>query len=93
MDKKYYVRFGVLFIITLCILYAIIWGKTGILKYFQIKKDITAEKIAILELENKIKNLEENIKNFKKNSVELEKYARQDLQMGEKDEVVYLVDK
>jgi cell division protein FtsB len=66
MNIKYYVRFFIIFIIVISIIYAIFWGKTGFLKYREIKKEINTERVTVLELEKKILDLESNIKKLKK---------------------------
>ncbi|KKP24865.1 MAG: hypothetical protein SZ59_C0001G0183 [candidate division TM6 bacterium GW2011_GWF2_28_16] len=93
MDKKLIVRSLIIIIFGVFVIYAIFLGQTGLGKYLNLKKEIDTEKKSVKELENKISKIENDINKFKQNSFEVEKTARLDLQMGEKDEVVYLLDK
>lgn len=93
MEKRLIVRSLVIVVLGVLIIYAIFWGKTGLGKYLKLKKEINTEKKSVKELENKISKIENDIEKFKQNSFEVEKTARLDLAMGEKDEVVYLLDK
>ncbi len=93
MNKKTFVR---LFIVALVLVFMVdtfFRGKSGYLKYFKLKKDMSLKKRSIEKLNKKIVKIKKDIKHINNDPFEIEKSARLDLQMGEKDEVVYLLDK
>lgn len=79
------VCFGVYFFQT------IIFGQRGIKKYLELKNEINFEKNKILKVENKIKKFQEKIDDWQRGDFELEKVAREELQMGLADEKVYIL--
>jgi cell division protein FtsB len=70
-----------------------IFGRMGIKSYFDKKKDLDTQISKISELEVKIENLNDEITRWKKDDFELEKMAREELQMGYPDEKVYILPK
>jgi cell division protein FtsB len=90
-DKKFIVRATIL---TLLIGYfggSLIFGNNGILRYFAVKKEIVHQKYKVVKLKSKIEELNTKIALWGQNDFELEKMAREELQMGYPDEKVYLL--
>lgn len=85
------VRYSILTAIVIVFLYTAFFSSFGINSYFKIKYEIDVENQKIVKLEKNIKKIEKSIKNLSKNGFELEKLARQDLQMGSQGETVYLL--
>lgn len=82
-----------LFFITLCTLLGcyIVFSKRGIREYLHIKDDIDKTKQNIVTMEATIESLKEKIVAWKKEDFEQEKLARQELNMGFTNELVYKV--
>ncbi len=91
MKMKFFVRF--LLVVGLVFLFAktFFFSDQGFVKYVRLKKEISSEEIKIARLENKIKNIEINMSKFLEDDFELQKIAREDLQMGFEGEKVYLM--
>jgi cell division protein FtsB len=93
MEMKFFVRIIILMFFSFVYLKSIIFGTQGIRRYFEIKNEIEIEKTKILNNENKIKNLKVQIDRWLNDDFELEKMAREELQMGYANERVYLIKK
>lgn len=91
MERHLLVRYIILWVFVGIYLNTLFVGSSGINKYLQIKADIKLESLKISKLENKIKKLDKNIKKYMQNGFELERFAREDLLMGEQEETVYLL--
>ncbi|MCK4651128.1 septum formation initiator family protein [Candidatus Babeliales bacterium] len=91
MKFKIIIRTLILFVACLFFVKFIIWGNLGIVNYFDNKKKIELEKNKIVKLEQKIKILKGDIEEFLGDDFELQRMAREDLQMGFVDEKVYLL--
>ena len=68
----------------------VIFSDTGMIQYWRLKKELIGKQNKITCLEHKIKDLEKDIKLFLADDFEIERIARQDLQMGLSHEQVYL---
>jgi len=75
---------------TLLILY-IFFSKRGIRHYFELQKTIVEDTQQVIELEQTIAELKEKIDVWQKENFEQELMARQDLNMGFTNELVYKV--
>jgi cell division protein FtsB len=91
IDKKFIVRAAILSLVVVYFGGSIIVGKTGLLSYFSLKKEIRAEKEKVDRIKQKIEKLSLKIQRWQQDDFELEKLAREDLQMGLPDEKVYLL--
>ena len=91
MKFKIYFRITILFIFVVALINFVVLGQLGIIHYFEIKKEISSEKNKYSKLEKKIEKLNKKIECWKKDDFELEKMARQDLQMGFANEKVYIL--
>ncbi len=91
MKFKNLFRITILSGLTVFFLYSIIFNRMGVNGYLQMKREIEREKNKILKIETEIKELDENIQSWNSSDFELEKMARQDLQMGYPGEHVYLL--
>ncbi len=63
----------------------------GMMKFFNVKKEISSEKNKYSKLKNKIAKLNNKIERWQKDDFALEKMARQELQMGFANEKVYIL--
>lgn len=91
METRLFVRYFILVVAILAFIYSAFFSSSGITRYFKAKHDITIENQKIARLEKKVKKLNKSIKGLSKDGFELEKLARQDLQMGSQGETVYLL--
>ncbi|MFA5074794.1 MAG: septum formation initiator family protein [Candidatus Babeliales bacterium] len=69
---------------------SMIFSDIGILKYFAVKKEICNQQNKIIKLKNKIKEIKNKISDWQEDDFYLEKMAREDLQMGYPDELIYV---
>ena len=88
--KKFF-RIIIVLIFACCLIGSIVVGEMGIEHYFGVKQEIVIQKDKVSKLENIIKNLENKIETFLVDDFELERMAREELQMGFADERVYLL--
>lgn len=93
MEKRFVVRFLVIASFLVFFIYYLFFSNSGLMKYFKIKNDISKDNAKIAKLETEIKNIDESISKFEKISFNVEKEARQDLQMGSQGETVYVLNK
>ena len=91
METRLFVRYFILIVAVVAFVYSAFFSSSGISSFFKAKHDITIENQKIAKLEKKVKKLEKSIKDLSKAGFELEKLARQDLQMGSQGETVYLL--
>ncbi|MCF7799807.1 septum formation initiator family protein [Candidatus Babeliales bacterium] len=69
---------------------SMIFSDIGILKYFEVKKEISEQQDKIIRLENKVRETKNKIAAWQEDDFYLEKMAREDLQMGYLDELIYI---
>lgn len=69
---------------------SMIFSDIGILKYFEVKKELCDQQSKIIKLKNKIKETKNKIVVWQKDDFYLEKMAREELQMGYADELIYV---
>lgn len=91
MEIKTIIRTAVFLVVVACCFKFIIWGDNGFIKYLQLENEISQEKAKIEKKEKSIAVLEKKIKKWEKDDFELEKMAREDLQMGMANERVYIL--
>ena len=91
METRFIVRTLIFSSCLLFVFYTVFFGDLGLNKYLRVKNDIALERKELDALVIKVAKLERKIKKMKKKSLHLEKCAREDLQMGDKDETVYLM--
>jgi len=79
--------------ISLCTLlcFYVIFSKRGVREYLRKQHEIEQEKLAVVDIEKTIENLKTKIQAWKKEDFEHERMARQDLNMGYTNELVYKV--
>jgi cell division protein FtsB len=82
---------SLLVVMTLFFLYSIIWSDIGFIKYYSIKREIGVKRAEVGALRHERDEIRERIDAWKNSPFYLEKAAREDLGMGGKSEVVYLV--
>lgn len=90
-DEKFIVRVSILVLLIGYFGGSLIFGSKGILKYFAVKKEIAHEKDKVIKFKKKIEKLNTKIALWQQSDFELEKMAREKLQMGYPDEKVYLL--
>ncbi|MBD3231798.1 hypothetical protein GF322_04000 [Candidatus Dependentiae bacterium] len=71
-------------------LQAILFGQRGFKKYLELKNEINFEKNKILKTKKKILDFEEKIAKWNENNFELERLAREELQMCYANEHVFI---
>lgn len=91
MERRLLVRYFIFWGFVGIFFYSLFFSSSGINKYSKSKNDIELEFLKISKLENKIENIDKNIKKYTQNGFELERFAREDLLMGEQGETVYLL--
>ncbi|MFH1461784.1 MAG: septum formation initiator family protein [bacterium] len=91
METRFIVRFILFFGLLILLFYFLFFSSSGIIKYLKAKHCISMENQKIFKLEEKIENINKSINDWSAGGFELEKQARQDLQMGSKGETVYLL--
>lgn len=84
-------HFSILIAVLAVCFYFIIFGQRGVLKYYQISKEIQQEKAKLVKLEQKNKKLQSKIEAWQNDDFQKEKFARQDLQMSKPDEMVFVL--
>ena len=77
------------FIILIFLILFLFFNKYGLLKYFELKKEIDAIEMEIERSKNEIDELEKNIESLEKNNNELEKVAREKFHMKKKNEKAF----
>lgn len=65
------------------------FNKYGLLKYFELRKEIQAIEREIERSKNEIDELDKDIESLEKNDAELEKVAREKFHMKKKNEKAY----
>jgi cell division protein FtsB len=90
MQKKSVVRTIIFSGLSLTLGFYIIFGKRGVKEYLRLKQEIEQEKKMIALVEQEIHHLENKIDRWSDDQFEHEKIAREDLQMGCTNELVYL---
>ena len=70
----------------------LIFGKKGIREYFQLQKESEFVKKEICTVNQEITHLQSSIQKWTSDDFEKEKVAREDLQMGHPNELVYVVE-
>ena len=75
-----------------CARYLVV-SEHGLLAYWKLKEEINQKKAIITEFENDINQLQASIHAFENDPFEKERIARQDLQLGYKYELVYVLHK
>ena len=66
-----------------------IWSEFGLLKHYEMNKELHSCKQRFCALKKEVKLLEQEIVNVKNDSFYIEKMAREDLGMGYKGEILY----
>ncbi|KKQ33364.1 MAG: Septum formation initiator [candidate division TM6 bacterium GW2011_GWF2_37_49] len=84
-------HFSLLIAVLAACLYFIIFGQRGVMKYYQVSKEIQHEKAKLAKLEQKNKKLQAKIEAWQNDNFQKEKFARQDLQMSKPDEMVFVL--
>ena len=76
-------------IILIFLILFLFFNKYGLLKYFELKKEIDTIEREIERSKNEIDELEKNIESLEKNKNELEKVAREKFHMKKKNEKAF----
>lgn len=81
--------------LSLCItaIYYIGWSQSGISKFLQLKNKIQQEREKNVAIEADITGLKQKLNALNNDSFEVEKIARQDLNLGYTNELVYVLPK
>lgn len=91
METRFIVRTVIFSSCLLFVFYTVFFGDLGLNKYLRAKHEVSIERKQLNALVVKVDKLERKIKKMKNKSLHLEKCAREDLQMGDKGETVYLM--
>lgn len=91
MEIRFIVRTAIFTSCIIFIFYVVFFSDFGLNRYIKVKHEIAIEQKKLNMLITKVDKLKRKIKKMKNNSFYLEKCAREDLQMGDKDETVYLI--
>jgi cell division protein FtsB len=83
-------QFSLLIAVLAVCLYFIFFGQRGVMKYYEITKEIHHEKAKLAKLEQENARLTTKIDQWQSDNFEKEKFARQDLQMSKPDEMVFV---
>lgn len=83
-------QFSLLIAVLAVCIYFIFFGQRGIMKYYEVSKEIQHEKSKLAKLEQNNEKLKAKIDAWKNDNFEKEKVARQDLQMSKPDEMVFV---
>ncbi|MFH0898245.1 MAG: septum formation initiator family protein [bacterium] len=73
--------------------YHVIWNEHGLLNFYELKREVTKQQTIVTQLQQDIKHLQTQIQTFQADDFEKEKIAREDLQMGCTNELVYILPK
>ena len=73
-----------------CARYMIV-SEHGLLTYWKLKEEIVQKELVIYKLETEVNQLNVSIEKLESDPFEKERIARQDLQLGYRNEVVYIV--
>lgn len=82
----------ILFSLVIIFTYFIVYGEVGLYAYYSSKEQVEKEKTKLVKVCKQIDDLEQEVANWNSDNFYLEKMAREDLCMGHKDEIIYLVD-
>ena len=93
MERRFVVRHVILFGAILFNIYFFLFGNVGLFVQRRQKQDLYALEHKILLLEKSVDLIGKNISNLLNDDFYIEKVARQDLQMGLEDEIVYVLPK
>lgn len=77
------------FFILIFLVLFLFFNKYGLLKYFELKKEINTIERKIEQSKNEIKELDTNIESLENNNSELEKVAREKFHMKKKNEKAF----
>ncbi|PID57456.1 MAG: septum formation initiator [Ignavibacteriae bacterium] len=77
------------FIILIFLILFLFFNKYGLLKYFELKKEITNIEQKIESAKENVKELDESIKSLRNSDEELEKVAREKFYMKKKNEKAF----
>ena len=91
MKVKSILRLIILLCFAVYFFNTIVFGQRGIKNYLELKNEINFEKNKIVKVENKIKDFQKKIDKWLQGDFELEKIAREELQMGFANEKVYIL--
>ncbi len=91
MKIKIFVRMLILAVFAFYFGKSLIFGQMGIIKFFERNEEIKIEKHKIARLEGKIKKVEKELARWKADDFELERMAREELAMGDKNEKVFIL--
>ena len=93
MDRKNLISNVIFILLCVTAVYYIGWGQSGMGKFLQLKYKIRQEHQKITDIETDIKDLKQKIHALNSDSFEIEKIARQDLNLGYTNELVYVLPK
>jgi cell division protein FtsB len=91
--KQRLVIFTCLVLVTLYLVWTLIFDNSGILRYHELKNKRTEILSEIIELQKKNVNLTEEIQLLKGDPFFMEKHAREDLNLSKPDEYIFIFDK
>lgn len=89
MDKKNLTTNLIFISFCAIVTYYLIWGTNGVKTYFTFKNKIETKKAQVKALETEVLTLNNQIKQWQSDEFELEKTARQELNMSCTNELVY----
>lgn len=68
-----------------------VWGEFGLLRHYEEKQLLVEKQHSLLALKKEIGVVDQELYDWKTDTFYLEKMAREELGMGHKDEVVYVM--
>ena len=91
MKINFFIRSFLLLVLAFVAIKSLVFGTQGVDRYFEVKNEIKIQKDKIVRLNNKIADLNNKITSWLSDDFELEKMAREELQMGYPSEKLYLL--
>ena len=73
--------------------HSMIWSDVGFLRYHKLKSKLEEKQVELQQLEQEVVVVQKDIYRWETDNFYSQKMAREELQMGYSDEVVYLINK
>ncbi|HHN65271.1 MAG TPA: septum formation initiator family protein [Nitrospirae bacterium] len=91
--KRNLVFYTILVIVSVYLLWSLVFDENGLIRYYELKEKKSALIKEIASLNNETSRLQEEVELLKKDPFYIEKKAREELNMSKPDEYIFLFEK
>ncbi len=91
--KRNLVFYTILVIVSVYLLWSLVFDDNGLIRYYELKEKKSALIKEIASLNNETSRLQEEVELLKKDPFYIEKKAREELNMSKPDEYIFLFEK